>query len=84
MFIANLIHPEVENDLLKQTVEPRQALELAINMELGMYKQHQTRHLIPAILKGFTVHPALEHQTGHFPTISTNKAGVPLSIAQDQ
>ena len=33
--------PEIQKELLKQTVEPRQALELAINMELGMRNQHQ-------------------------------------------
>ena len=32
---------EIQKELLKQTVEPRQALELAINMELGMQNQHQ-------------------------------------------
>ena len=36
VFITNLIGPEIQKELLKQTVEPRQALELAINMELGM------------------------------------------------
>ena len=33
--------PEIQNELLKQTVEPRQALGLAIYMELGMRNQHQ-------------------------------------------
>ena len=32
---------EIQKELLKQTVEPRQALELAINVELGMRNQHQ-------------------------------------------
>ena len=41
VFITNLIDPEIQKELLKQTVEPRQALELAINMELGMRYQHQ-------------------------------------------
>ena len=41
VFITNLIDPEIQKELLKQTVEPRQALELAINMELGMRNQHQ-------------------------------------------
>ena len=36
VFITNLIDSEIQKELLKQTVEPRQALELAINMELGM------------------------------------------------
>ena len=41
VFITNLIDPEIQKELLKQTVEPRKALELAINMELGMRNQHQ-------------------------------------------
>ena len=43
VYITNLIDPEIQKELLKQTVEPRQALELAINMELGMQNQHQTQ-----------------------------------------
>ena len=43
VFINNLIDPEIRKEILKQTVEPRQALELKINMELGMRKT-----LIPA------------------------------------
>ena len=41
VFITNLMDPEIKKELLKQTVEPHQALELAFNMELGMRKQHQ-------------------------------------------
>ena len=41
IFITNLMDPEIKKELLKQTVEPRQALERAINMELGMRNQHQ-------------------------------------------
>ena len=41
VFITNLMDPEIQKELLKQTVEPRQALEIAINMELGMRNQHQ-------------------------------------------
>ena len=33
--------PESKKELPKQTVEPRQALELAINMDFGMRRQHQ-------------------------------------------
>ena len=44
--------PEIQKDLLKQTVEPLQALELAITMELGMRNQHQiqqhNRIVVPA------------------------------------
>ena len=41
VFITNLLDSEIQKELLKQTVEPRQSLELAINMELGMRNQHQ-------------------------------------------
>ena len=41
VLITNLMDPEIQKELLKQTAEPRQALELAINMELGMRNQHQ-------------------------------------------
>ena len=41
VFITNLMDPAIQKELLKQTVEPRQALELAITMELGMRNQHQ-------------------------------------------
>ena len=44
MSITNLMDPEIQKELLIQTVEPRQALELAINMELGMRNQHQIQH----------------------------------------
>ena len=41
VIITNLIDPEIKKDLRKQSVEPSQALELAVNMELGMLNQHQ-------------------------------------------
>ena len=41
VFITNSFDPEIRKELLKQTVEPHQALELAINMELRMRNQHQ-------------------------------------------
>ena len=41
VFITNLMEPEIQKELLKQTVEPRQALVLAINMQLGLRNQHQ-------------------------------------------
>ena len=52
VFITNLIDREIQKELLKQTIEPREALELAINMEIGMQNQHQIQQhnktLIPA------------------------------------
>ena len=44
--------PEIQKELFKQTVEPRQALELAINIILGTRNQHQIQQhnkiVIPA------------------------------------
>ena len=56
VFITILIDPEIQKELLKQSVEPRQALELAINMNSRcMQNQLQTqqlnRTLIPASVK---------------------------------
>ena len=55
VFITNRMDPEIQKELLKQTVEPRQNLELAINMELmelGMQNQHQIQQhneiIVPA------------------------------------
>ena len=39
VFITNLIDPEIQKELLKQTIEPRQVLELDL---------YGTRHSIPA------------------------------------
>ena len=63
VFITNLIDPEIQEELLKQTVEPRQALELAINMELGMRNQHQIQQhnkiVVPANVNAvqFNINP---------------------------
>ena len=35
LFIANLLDPEIQRELLRETLEPAQAIRLAINMELG-------------------------------------------------
>ena len=42
-FITNIINAEIQKKLLKQTMEPRKHLELAINMEIGMGNQHQNQ-----------------------------------------
>ena len=51
----------MQKELLKQTVEPKQALELVINMEIGMCDQHQTQQhyktLIPASIKAIQYQP---------------------------
>ena len=39
VFITNLNDPQIKKGLLKQTVDPRQALKFAFKLELGMRKQ---------------------------------------------
>ena len=43
VFINNLIDPEIQKELLRQTVERKKALELAIKLELGMQNHHQVQ-----------------------------------------
>ena len=43
VFLTNLIDLEIQKQLLKETVETRKALELAIDMELGIGNQYQIR-----------------------------------------
>ena len=39
LFIANMQDPEIQRKLLRETIEPAQALRLAINLELGQRNQ---------------------------------------------
>ena len=66
VFITNLIGPENQKKLLQQRVEPKQALDLAINMELGMrnrsrIRKHQIQEhnmtLIPASVNAIQYPP---------------------------
>ena len=41
LFIANMQDPEIQRELLRETLEPAQALRLAIDMELGQRNQLQ-------------------------------------------
>ena len=41
LLIANMLDPEIQRELLRETLEPAQALRLAINMELGQRNQLQ-------------------------------------------
>ena len=52
VFITNLMDPKIQKELLKQTVEPRQALELAINMELRLRNQHQIQQHNKIVIPG--------------------------------
>ena len=48
LFIANMQHPEIQRELLRETLEPAQALRLTINMELGQRNQLQISNAQPA------------------------------------
>ena len=48
LFIANMQDPEIQRELIRETLEPAQALRLAINMELGQRNQLQISNTQPA------------------------------------
>ena len=48
LFIANMQDPEIQSELLRETLEPAQALRWAINMELGQRNQLQITNSQPA------------------------------------
>ena len=48
LFIANMQDPEIQRELLRENLEPAQALRLAINMELGQRNQLQITNSQPA------------------------------------
>ena len=48
LFIANMQDPEIQRELLGETLEPPQSLRLAINMELGQRNQLQIFNTQPS------------------------------------
>ena len=48
LFIANMQDPKIQREILRKTLEPPQALRLAINMELGQRNQLQISNTQPA------------------------------------
>ena len=69
VFIPDLFDPDIQKELLKQTVELRQALELAINMELGMQNQHKIQQHKKTLIILFSH----DHQIGHSRTLSRSR-----------
>ena len=49
LFIANMQDPEIQQEILRETLEPPQALRMAINMELGQRNQLQISNTQPAL-----------------------------------
>ena len=48
LFIAKMQDPKIQRELLRETLEPAQALRLAINMKLGQKNQQQITNSQPA------------------------------------
>ena len=48
LFIANMTDPEIQREIIRETLEPSQALRLAINMELLQRNQLQITNSQPA------------------------------------
>ena len=48
LFFGNMQDPEIQRELLRETLEPVEALRLAINMELGQRNQLQISNVQPA------------------------------------
>ena len=48
LFIANMQDPDIQRELLRETLEPAQALRLAMNMKLGQRNQLQISNALPA------------------------------------
>ena len=86
IFITNLIDLEIQKELLNLIFEPRQALELAKNIDLGMRNQHRIQHfnktLIPASVNAIQTPLVLDHRIGQSQTTSTNKAEAHLYIVR--
>ena len=86
VFMSYLIDPEIQKELLKQTVEPRQALELAIkwNSECGINIRYSStaRSLFLQMLTPFISTIIHENRIGKTRTMFQNKTIDRHSIAQ--
>ena len=85
VFITNLMDPKTQKELLKQTVELGQALELAINMELGMRNQHQIQQHNNIVVPNVNASNSpinLETHIGKIRTMLRNKTIARLSTVQ--
>ena len=72
LFIANVQDPEIQRELHRETLEPPQALRLAINMELGQQNQLQVSNTQPASHVNAILPQQPFRQTNQRPTISTS------------
>ena len=47
VFIANMVDGEIQRKFLRETITPKKALELAINIEVGIENQLKKRLHVP-------------------------------------
>ena len=76
VFVANMQDPEIQKELLKETVDPAQALRLAINIELGLWNQLKFANSQPSLhVNAITPKPQIRtpNQQQNFPA-STRQA----------
>ena len=71
LFIANLQDPEIQRELLRETLEPPQALRLDTNMELGQQNQLQISNTQPASHVNAIIPQRSFPQPNQRPTTST-------------
>ena len=72
LFIANMQDPDIQRELLRETLEPPQALRLAINMELGQRNQLQISNTQPASHVKAIIPQRSFRQPNERPTTSTS------------
>ena len=71
LFIANMQDQEIQRELLRETLEPPQALRLAINMELGQLNQLQISNTQPVSHVNAIIPQQLFCQPNQRPNTST-------------
>ena len=71
LFIANMQDPEIQRELLRETLEPAQALRLAINMEIGQRNQLQISNTQPTSHVNAIIQQRPFRQPNQRPTTST-------------
>ena len=71
LFIANTQDPEIQRELLRETLEPPHALRLAINKGLGQRNQLQISNTQPASHVNAIIPQRPFRQPNQWPTIST-------------
>ena len=66
-----MLDPEIQRELLRETLEPAQALRLAINMELGQRNELQITNSQPAPQVNAVISQRLSRPPSQRPTASS-------------